>query len=71
MGAVYQPTNVVYALFPPLPGKLRKADRRAKYAQRAGVDLEHWLQGPGAPAGDVPAHVAAPRGEADAVVAQR
>jgi len=52
-GTPYQPTNVVYALFPPLPGgKLRKADRRAKYSQRAGVELEAWLasaQGAGVP----------------------
>ena len=46
-GTPYQPTNVVYALFPPLPGnKLRKADRRAKYAQRASADLDAWLASP-------------------------
>lgn len=41
-GAPYQPTNVVYALFPPLPGRVKKQDKRAAYAKRAKGDFEPW-----------------------------
>jgi methylenetetrahydrofolate--tRNA-(uracil-5-)-methyltransferase len=41
-GAPYQPTNVVFALFPPLPGRVKKADKRAAYAARAKVEFVPW-----------------------------
>jgi methylenetetrahydrofolate--tRNA-(uracil-5-)-methyltransferase len=42
--AVYQPTNVVFALFPPLPGRHKKADKRALYSARGAVDFEPWCR---------------------------
>ncbi|MBS1148541.1 MAG: tRNA:m(5)U-54 MTase gid [Myxococcaceae bacterium] len=41
-GAAYQPTNVVYALFPPLPGRVKKQDKRAAYAARSTADFDLW-----------------------------
>ena len=41
--ATYQPMNVNFGLFPPLPEKVRKADRKRGYTDRAKVDLEAWL----------------------------
>ncbi len=38
----YQPTNVVYALFPPLPGKVRKQERKPQLLERARRDLSAW-----------------------------
>jgi methylenetetrahydrofolate--tRNA-(uracil-5-)-methyltransferase len=43
-GYEYQPTNVVFALFPPLPGRHRgKAARKEAYAERARKELESWI----------------------------
>jgi methylenetetrahydrofolate--tRNA-(uracil-5-)-methyltransferase len=43
-GTPYQPTNVVFALFPALPGRHRgKEDRKAAYAARARTDLLEWM----------------------------
>ncbi len=43
-GAEYQPSNVVYALFPPLTGRHRgKAARKEAYAERARRDLPEWI----------------------------
>lgn len=39
----YQPTNVIFGLFPPLMGRVKKADKRAAYAARAQADLAPWL----------------------------
>ncbi|HUK65595.1 MAG TPA: methylenetetrahydrofolate--tRNA-(uracil(54)-C(5))-methyltransferase (FADH(2)-oxidizing) TrmFO [Anaeromyxobacteraceae bacterium] len=40
----YQPTNVVFALFPPLEGRHRgKADRKLAYVERARRELSTWL----------------------------
>jgi methylenetetrahydrofolate--tRNA-(uracil-5-)-methyltransferase len=41
-GYEYQPTNVVYALFPPLPERHRKQERKARMLERARRDLEAW-----------------------------
>lgn len=41
-GYRYQPTNVVFALFPPIEGRLKKADKRAKYSERAVRDFDEW-----------------------------
>ncbi len=44
-GAEYQPTNVVFALFPPLPGRRRgKEARKAAYAERARREILEWLR---------------------------
>ncbi|MDP1828580.1 MAG: methylenetetrahydrofolate--tRNA-(uracil(54)-C(5))-methyltransferase (FADH(2)-oxidizing) TrmFO [Archangium sp.] len=41
-GYRYQPTNVVFALFPPIEGRFKKADKRAKYSERAVRDFDAW-----------------------------
>ncbi len=41
-GYVYQPTNVVFALFEPLIGRIKKADRRTRYAARGQADFAQW-----------------------------
>jgi methylenetetrahydrofolate--tRNA-(uracil-5-)-methyltransferase len=45
----HQPTNVIFGLFPPLPGRVKKADKRARYAARAREDLAAWLPGVAVP----------------------
>lgn len=41
-GYRYQPTNVVFALFPPIEGRFKKAEKRVQYAQRAVRDFDLW-----------------------------
>jgi methylenetetrahydrofolate--tRNA-(uracil-5-)-methyltransferase len=41
-GHRYQPTNIVFALFPPLTGRLKKAQKRAKYAERGRLAFDAW-----------------------------
>ncbi len=43
-GHAYQPTNVVFGLFPPLPGRVKKQDKRAGYARRAQADFAVWRE---------------------------
>jgi methylenetetrahydrofolate--tRNA-(uracil-5-)-methyltransferase len=38
----FQPANVNYGLFPALPGRTARGDRRAAYAARARADLASW-----------------------------
>lgn len=38
----FQPMNVNYGLFPALPGRVKKKERRQKLAERALVTLEEW-----------------------------
>jgi len=57
-GYRYQPTNVVFALFPPLPGKVKKAQKREQYAARARADFDAWA--PSAPHPVAPARVPSP-----------
>ncbi len=40
----YQPMNVNFGLFPPLSEKVRKADRKRGYTDRAKSDLATWLK---------------------------
>lgn len=40
----FQPMHVSFALLPPLEGKVKKQDRKAKYAGRAIEDLKNYLQ---------------------------
>lgn len=41
--ATYQPMNVNFGLFPPLSERVRKADRKRGYTDRARIDLADWL----------------------------
>ena len=41
-GYRYQPTNVVFALFPPLEGRMKKAEKRVQYSARAVKDFDAW-----------------------------
>ena len=44
-GYDYQPTNVVFALFPPLEGRHRgKAARKQAYVERARKEIETWIE---------------------------
>jgi methylenetetrahydrofolate--tRNA-(uracil-5-)-methyltransferase len=45
-GAEYQPTNVIFALFPPLPGRVRggKEGRKLAHLERARRELEPWIE---------------------------
>jgi methylenetetrahydrofolate--tRNA-(uracil-5-)-methyltransferase len=38
----FQPMNVNYGLFPELPGRVKKKERRSRLAERALSDLEEW-----------------------------
>jgi len=38
----YQPTNIIFALFPPLPERVRKQEKRARMARRAREDFAQW-----------------------------
>jgi methylenetetrahydrofolate--tRNA-(uracil-5-)-methyltransferase len=42
-GASYQPMNVNFGLFPPIEGKVRKAERKARYTTRARSELQQWM----------------------------
>ncbi|KQT32570.1 tRNA (uracil-5-)-methyltransferase [Sphingomonas sp. Leaf412] len=39
----YQPMNVNFGLFPPIPGKTKKADRKRMYTDRAREALAGWV----------------------------
>jgi methylenetetrahydrofolate--tRNA-(uracil-5-)-methyltransferase len=54
-GYDYQPSNVVFALFPPLDGRQRKSERKARYAARAREDLAAWAASQGIPLRTLPA----------------
>jgi methylenetetrahydrofolate--tRNA-(uracil-5-)-methyltransferase len=41
----FQPMNVNYGLFPELPGRVKKKERRGKLAERALADFGEWLKG--------------------------
>jgi methylenetetrahydrofolate--tRNA-(uracil-5-)-methyltransferase len=40
----FQPMNVNFGLFPPLPGRIPKRQRGAAYAERALKELEEWIR---------------------------
>lgn len=50
----YQPTNVVYALFPPLAERHKKAERKQRLLLRARRDLAAWAAAQGIPLAEVP-----------------
>jgi methylenetetrahydrofolate--tRNA-(uracil-5-)-methyltransferase len=39
----HQPSNIIFGLFPPLPGRVKKQEKRARYSARAQEDLTAWL----------------------------
>jgi methylenetetrahydrofolate--tRNA-(uracil-5-)-methyltransferase len=39
----HQPSNIIFGLFPPLPGRVKKQEKRARYSARAREDLAAWL----------------------------
>ena len=40
--ATYQPMNINFGLFPPVTGKVKKADRKRRYTDRARAALQEW-----------------------------
>jgi methylenetetrahydrofolate--tRNA-(uracil-5-)-methyltransferase len=52
-GHDYQPSNVTFGLFPPLPGRVKRADKREAYSRRARAQFDAWL--PTAPTAPQPA----------------
>jgi methylenetetrahydrofolate--tRNA-(uracil-5-)-methyltransferase len=49
-GYEYQPTNVVFALFPPLAGRHKKTERKQLMLERARRELTAWCAANGVPA---------------------
>ena len=45
----YQPMNVNFGLFPPIPGRTKKTDRKRMYTDRGRTALAQWLSSPQAP----------------------
>jgi methylenetetrahydrofolate--tRNA-(uracil-5-)-methyltransferase len=42
----FQPMNVNFGLFPPLPSRTRRGDRKKALAERALADLAQWSGAP-------------------------
>ena len=42
-GYTYQPSNVIFGLFPPLTGRMKKAEKRAAHGRRAADAIQPWL----------------------------
>jgi len=42
-GTEYQPSNVTFGLFPPLPARVPKSARREAHAARARAALTDWI----------------------------
>jgi methylenetetrahydrofolate--tRNA-(uracil-5-)-methyltransferase len=40
--ATYQPMNINFGLFPPVTGRVKKADRKRRYTDRARAALTEW-----------------------------
>lgn len=40
----FQPANINYGLFEPFPQRIKKRERREKYAQRARDELHRWIR---------------------------
>ena len=61
----YQPSNVIFGLFPPPPGRVKRSEKRKYYAARARRDFAAWteslLKGPARTTAPLAAEV---RGEA-------
>jgi methylenetetrahydrofolate--tRNA-(uracil-5-)-methyltransferase len=54
-GYDYQPTNVIYALFPPLEGRHKKQERKPRMLARARRELSVWAAARGLPLAPAPA----------------
>lgn len=54
-GYDYQPTNITWGLFPPLPGRVRKHEKKARLLARAREALTGWAAANGHPAAPAPA----------------
>ena len=39
----FQPMNVNFGLMPPIPGRVKKAERKKAYTDRARAALAQWL----------------------------
>jgi methylenetetrahydrofolate--tRNA-(uracil-5-)-methyltransferase len=39
----FQPMNVNFGLMPPLPGKMKKGDRKQAYTDRARASFADWV----------------------------
>lgn len=61
-GYRYQPSNVVFALFPPITGRFKKAEKRARYSLRAIEEFDRWA--PSAPHPVLPMAAPAPASSA-------
>jgi len=59
-GYDYQPTNITWGLFPPLPGRVRKAEKKARHVARAREALTAWAAANEHPAAPPPAKAGAP-----------
>ena len=59
-GYDYQPTNITWGLFPPLPGRVRKIEKKARHVARAREALGAWAAGNDHPAAPPPAPAGAP-----------
>ncbi|MFP2962696.1 methylenetetrahydrofolate--tRNA-(uracil(54)-C(5))-methyltransferase (FADH(2)-oxidizing) TrmFO [Myxococcus sp. 1LA] len=53
----HQPSNIIFGIFPPITGRMKKAEKRAAYSARAKQDLAAWLPHAGVPAVGAPEHV--------------
>ncbi|MBB3763737.1 methylenetetrahydrofolate--tRNA-(uracil(54)-C(5))-methyltransferase (FADH(2)-oxidizing) TrmFO [Sphingomicrobium lutaoense] len=42
--STYQPMNINFGLMPPIPGKMKKANRRLKYTERARQAFDEWAK---------------------------
>ncbi|AKQ67090.1 tRNA:m(5)U-54 MTase gid [Myxococcus hansupus] len=52
----HQPSNIIFGIFPPITGRMKKAEKRAAYSARAKQDLAAWLPHAGVPAAGSPEH---------------
>ena len=59
-GYRYQPTNVVFALFPPIEGRHKKAEKRTLYSERAVRDFDVWAAAAPHPVSAMPTPAPAP-----------
>jgi methylenetetrahydrofolate--tRNA-(uracil-5-)-methyltransferase len=53
-GYDYQPSNVIYALFTPLPGRHKKMEKKTRMLARARQALQAWGAQVGVEISDVP-----------------
>lgn len=54
-GYVYQPSNINWSLFPPLEGRVKKAEKKGRLVERARLALSAWAKAQGHRMGPEPA----------------